>query len=64
MSAAMAGLLAGLAVSLCLLGFTVAVFEDQVGKFDWCVSVDSMYAAVILGYLSWCFKGEHSCCRR
>ncbi|XP_036447416.1 ER membrane protein complex subunit 1 [Colossoma macropomum] len=31
----MAGLLAGFTVSLCLLGFTVAVFEDQVGKFDW-----------------------------
>uniref|UniRef100_A0AAR2L6G6 ER membrane protein complex subunit 1 n=1 Tax=Pygocentrus nattereri TaxID=42514 RepID=A0AAR2L6G6_PYGNA len=34
-SAAMAGQLAGFTVSLCLLGFTVAVFEDQVGKFDW-----------------------------
>uniref|UniRef100_A0AAR2L9D4 ER membrane protein complex subunit 1 n=1 Tax=Pygocentrus nattereri TaxID=42514 RepID=A0AAR2L9D4_PYGNA len=32
---AMAGQLAGFTVSLCLLGFTVAVFEDQVGKFDW-----------------------------
>uniref|UniRef100_A0A3B4EF09 ER membrane protein complex subunit 1 n=1 Tax=Pygocentrus nattereri TaxID=42514 RepID=A0A3B4EF09_PYGNA len=31
----MAGQLAGFTVSLCLLGFTVAVFEDQVGKFDW-----------------------------
>ncbi|XP_072553189.1 ER membrane protein complex subunit 1 [Salminus brasiliensis] len=31
----MAGLLAVFSVSLCLLGFSVAVFEDQVGKFDW-----------------------------
>uniref|UniRef100_W5LRH1 ER membrane protein complex subunit 1 n=1 Tax=Astyanax mexicanus TaxID=7994 RepID=W5LRH1_ASTMX len=31
----MAGLCSVFSVCLCLLGFSAAVFEDQVGKFDW-----------------------------
>lgn len=38
---------AWLFISLCLLGFAGAVFEDQVGKFDWYVHVVNTWVFLV-----------------